>query len=157
MRMELHAKRNPSGDRVNDISVYLDGDEINTAIMGYLTKHEVRITGPKTITVNGQRCTESCVHLGPSGSIDVAALSKCATDIDFERIPSLSTIATYRSSSDVPNFQNVMPDPGKGYRWLVKGETRRSDDEIYHSGRWCSTPWPGTPCPVNFKTRRLIR
>lgn len=51
------------------VSIELTGDEVAVAILTYLTAHGVHITGPRTITVNGELCDVGQVYVDPSGSV----------------------------------------------------------------------------------------
>lgn len=47
----------------------LDGDEVATAIDAYLVAHGVHVSGPRTITVNGELCRVGRVYVDPSGFV----------------------------------------------------------------------------------------
>ncbi len=49
------------------VSIELTGDEVATAIDAYLVAHNVHVSGPRTITVNGNLCEEGEVYVDPSG------------------------------------------------------------------------------------------
>ncbi len=51
------------------ILIELDGDEVATAISNYLKANSVDVTGPRTITVNGDMCEEGQVYVDPSGQV----------------------------------------------------------------------------------------
>jgi hypothetical protein len=49
------------------VSIELTGDEVATAISAYLVAHGVHVSGPRTVTVNGELCEEGEVYVDPSG------------------------------------------------------------------------------------------
>lgn len=49
------------------VDIELDGNEIARAIMAYLMAHGVYVSGPRTITVNGELCESGNVYVDPSG------------------------------------------------------------------------------------------
>lgn len=49
------------------VSIELTGDEVATAIDAYLVAHNVHVSGPRTITVNGELCDSGRVYVDPSG------------------------------------------------------------------------------------------
>lgn len=49
------------------VLIELDGAEIATAIMAYLLAHDVYVSGPRTVTVNGELCESGRVYVDPSG------------------------------------------------------------------------------------------
>jgi hypothetical protein len=51
------------------ISINLTGDEVATAISAYLVAHGIHVSGPRTITVNGELCEEGRVYVDPSGYV----------------------------------------------------------------------------------------
>lgn len=51
------------------VSIELTGDEIATAIDAWLVTHGIHVSGPRTITVNGQLCEEGHVYIDPSGVV----------------------------------------------------------------------------------------
>lgn len=51
------------------VVVDLDGDEVATAIDAYLVAHGVHVSGPRTITVNGELCRVGRVYVDPSGFV----------------------------------------------------------------------------------------
>jgi hypothetical protein len=52
------------------VVVELDGDEVATAIMTYLTALGVHVSGPRTIRVNDELCEVGTVYVDPSGSVN---------------------------------------------------------------------------------------
>jgi hypothetical protein len=52
------------GDKVE-----LTGDEVARAISAYLVAQGVHISGPRTITVNGELCQKGEVRVDPTGYI----------------------------------------------------------------------------------------
>jgi hypothetical protein len=51
------------------VSVDLTGAEVATAIDAYLVAHGVHVSGPRTITVNGELCETGQVYVDPSGFV----------------------------------------------------------------------------------------
>lgn len=49
------------------VSVEMTGSEVALAIMAYLVAHDIHISGPKTITVNGSLIENGRVFIDPSG------------------------------------------------------------------------------------------
>ncbi len=49
------------------VSIELTGDEVATAIDAWLVAHGVHVSGPRTITVNGEPCESCRVYIDPSG------------------------------------------------------------------------------------------
>lgn len=49
------------------VDIILSGEEVAIAIMTYLTAKGVYISGPKTITVNGELCKNGRVYIDPDG------------------------------------------------------------------------------------------
>lgn len=51
------------------VSVELTGAEVATAIDAWLVAHGVHVSGPRTITVNGELCASGDVYVDPSGFV----------------------------------------------------------------------------------------
>ena len=51
------------------INIELSGSEVATAIDAYLVAHNVYVSGPRTISVNGELCNEGQVYVDPSGFV----------------------------------------------------------------------------------------
>lgn len=51
------------------VQIDLTGAEVATAIYAFLTAHGVYISGPATISVNGELCESGEVYVDPSGFI----------------------------------------------------------------------------------------
>lgn len=51
------------------VSIELTGDEVAVAISAYLVAHDVHVSGPRTITVNGELCETGRVYVDPSGAV----------------------------------------------------------------------------------------
>jgi hypothetical protein len=51
------------------VLIELTGDEVATAIDAYLTAHQIHVSGPRTITVNGELCDKGQVYVDPSGNV----------------------------------------------------------------------------------------
>ena len=66
MRIRYGNSSHPHGPGV---WVDLDGDEVATALMAYLTAHGVHIDGPRTVTVNCELCQEGAVFVDPIGFV----------------------------------------------------------------------------------------
>lgn len=58
------------------VHIELTGDEVATAIDAYLVAHDVHVSGPRTITVNGGLCKSGHVYVDPSGFVINAAGKK---------------------------------------------------------------------------------
>lgn len=48
------------------VDIILTGDEVATAIDAYLVAHGVHVSGPRTVTVNGELCERGRVYVDPS-------------------------------------------------------------------------------------------
>jgi len=51
------------------VDVLLTGREVATAIDAYLVAHNVYVSGPRTMTVNGDLCKLGKVYVDPSGFV----------------------------------------------------------------------------------------
>lgn len=51
------------------VSIILSGDEIATAIDAWLVAHNIHVRGARTVTVNGEFCSEGEVYVDPSGFV----------------------------------------------------------------------------------------
>lgn len=51
------------------VNIELTGDEVATAIDAYLVAHGVYVSGPRTISVNGELCEEGRIYVDPSGFV----------------------------------------------------------------------------------------
>lgn len=51
------------------VQIDLTGDEVATAIDAYLVAHNIYVSGPRTITVNGELCEVGGVYVDPSGKV----------------------------------------------------------------------------------------
>ncbi len=51
------------------VEIKLTGDEVATAIDAYLVAHGIHVSGPRTITVNGDLCENGRVYVDPSGFV----------------------------------------------------------------------------------------
>lgn len=53
------------------VEITLTGDEVATAIDAYLVSHGIIIRGPRTISINGEICTDfnSSIYVDPSGFV----------------------------------------------------------------------------------------
>ncbi len=51
------------------ISIELEGDEAATAIAAWLVAHGIHVSGPRTITVNGELIERAKVYVDPSGFV----------------------------------------------------------------------------------------
>lgn len=54
------------------VHIELTGDEVATAIDAWLTAHNVYVSGPRTISVNGALCEAGRVYVDPSGFVITA-------------------------------------------------------------------------------------
>lgn len=52
------------------VSIELTGDEVAVAIDAYLVAHAVHVSGPRTVTVNGELCKIGSVYVDPVGTRD---------------------------------------------------------------------------------------
>jgi hypothetical protein len=51
------------------VDIYLTGDNVAVAISAYLVAHNIHVSGPRTITVNGELCEIGNVYVDPSGFV----------------------------------------------------------------------------------------
>lgn len=51
------------------VEVALTGDEVATAIDAFLVAHRIHVSGPRTITVNGELCAAGSIYVDPSGFV----------------------------------------------------------------------------------------
>lgn len=51
------------------VSVELTSAEVSIAIEAYLVAHGVYVSGPRTVTVNGETCCFGRVYVDPSGYV----------------------------------------------------------------------------------------
>lgn len=51
------------------VSIELDGNEVAIAIDAWLVAHGVHVSGPRTITVNGELCERGQIYVDPSGFV----------------------------------------------------------------------------------------
>lgn len=51
------------------VRIDLSGNEIATAIDAWLVAQSVAVSGPRTITVNGELCERGEVYIDPSGFV----------------------------------------------------------------------------------------
>lgn len=49
--------------------IKLRGDQVATAIDAYLVSHNIYVSGPRTITVNNERCRHGEIYVDPSGFV----------------------------------------------------------------------------------------
>jgi len=56
--------------KVTAEGIELTGDEVATAIDAYLVAHNVHVSGPRTIRVNGELCKTGLVYVDPSGFVN---------------------------------------------------------------------------------------
>jgi hypothetical protein len=54
---------------VKGVFIDLTGDELATAIDAYLVAHSINIIGPRTISVNGERCESARIYADPSSKV----------------------------------------------------------------------------------------
>lgn len=52
------------------IRINLTGSEVALAIYDWIESKNIIIKGPRTVTVNGQRCKFGSVYVDPSGSVE---------------------------------------------------------------------------------------
>jgi hypothetical protein len=51
------------------VSIELNGSEVATAIDAWLVANGVNVQGPRTVSVNGQLCSEGRIYVDPSGFV----------------------------------------------------------------------------------------
>lgn len=51
------------------VQIDLTGDEVATAIDAYLVAHDIHVSGPRTIYVNGELCEKGMIYIDPSGFV----------------------------------------------------------------------------------------
>jgi hypothetical protein len=51
------------------VDIKLTGDEVAAAIDAYLVAYGVHVSGPRTITINGELCDTGRVYIDPSGFV----------------------------------------------------------------------------------------
>ncbi len=51
------------------VAIELTGDEVAIAIDAYLKAHRIHVSGPRTITVNGDLCEKGRIYVDPSGFV----------------------------------------------------------------------------------------
>ena len=51
------------------VSIELDGNEVALAIDAWLVANGVHVSGPRTITVNGELCKAGNIYVDPSGFV----------------------------------------------------------------------------------------
>jgi hypothetical protein len=51
------------------VQLTLSGDEVAIAIDAYLVAHGIHVSGPRTITVNGELCEVGSIYVDPSGFV----------------------------------------------------------------------------------------
>lgn len=51
------------------VSIQLSGDEVATAIDAWLVSHNIHVSGPRTVRVNGELCETGHVYVDPSGFV----------------------------------------------------------------------------------------
>ena len=64
------------------VSIELDGNEVATAIDAWLVAHCVHVSGPRTITVNGELCEAGHIFVDPSGFVITPKGEKVAGGCD---------------------------------------------------------------------------
>lgn len=51
------------------INIEMTGDEVAQAIDAYLVARGIHVSGPRTVTVNGELCERGRVYVDPSGFV----------------------------------------------------------------------------------------
>jgi len=51
------------------VEIKLSGEDVAIAINAYLVAHNIHVSGPRTITVNGGLCGKGEVYVDPSGFV----------------------------------------------------------------------------------------
>lgn len=67
------------------VSIELNGDEVATAIDAWLVAQGVRVSGPRTVTVNGDLCATGHVYVDPSGFVITEAGKLSGRGVTAER------------------------------------------------------------------------
>lgn len=69
------------------VNIELSGDEVATAIDAYLVAHNIHVSGPRTIRVNGELCEKGSVYVDPEGFViqDGIRASGRGPILDLER------------------------------------------------------------------------
>lgn len=78
MRISVGKGKTEYGPGVN---INLTGDEVAQAILDFVAKQNVVISGPLTVMVNGKLCKKGKVYVDPSGVVTVKGRSE-ATDVE---------------------------------------------------------------------------
>lgn len=66
------------------VSIELTGDEVAVAIDAYLVAHGVHVSGPRTITVNGNLCIRGRVYVDPCGYAIADGVRFCGRGVEKE-------------------------------------------------------------------------
>ncbi len=69
--MNVNYKRR--GSRLS-LTVTLTGTEVAQAILDYCAAHGLNITGPRTVRVNGELCTQGNITVDPLGKVAFAGV-----------------------------------------------------------------------------------
>ena len=51
------------------VSIELTGDEVATAVDAWLVAQSIHVSGPRTISVNGELCEGGHIYVDPSGFV----------------------------------------------------------------------------------------
>ena len=62
-------KGEATGTHGPGVCIELTGDEVAIAIDAYLVARRVHVSGPRTVTVNGELCESGRVYVDPSGFV----------------------------------------------------------------------------------------
>ena len=66
------------------VSIELTGDEVAMAISAYLVAHGVHVSGPCTVTVNGELCETGRVYVDPIGYVIADGFRYCGRGPDCD-------------------------------------------------------------------------
>jgi len=62
--MEIYRNKKFKGTEIS-----LDGNEVATAIDVYLVSHNIHVSGPRTIRINGSFIEDGLIYVDPSGFV----------------------------------------------------------------------------------------
>lgn len=51
------------------VNITLSGDEVAQAIYAYLVAHNINISGPRTVSMNGELMSKTKIYVDPSGFV----------------------------------------------------------------------------------------
>lgn len=93
------------------VQIDLTGEEIATAIYAYLSAHNVHVSGPATINVNGDLIDEGGMYVDPSGYVVADGIQYDGKGDEQERLKNRDLLISYelkmRSCSDLEAEESV--------------------------------------------------